>query len=227
VAQTFDPEVPSIARTYDYLLGGKDNFPADRAVASIFIEKFPGAVQIALDNRACLVRAVSYMTGELGLDQFLDLGSGLPTADNVHQVAQRINPQARVGYVDNDPQVLAHGRALLAENARTVVIAADLRQPASILSDPEITECPHCGGPLERVISAPAVSFKGGGWYADGYGNAKPSSSKGEGKSDSSSSSDVPSVAAAASASKDSSSPSSAPAAPAPAAPASSSSEKK
>jgi len=154
VAQTFDPEVPSIARTYDYLLGGKDNFPADRAVASIFIEKFPGAVQIALDNRACLVRAVGYMTGELGLDQFLDLGSGLPTADNVHQVAQRINPQARVGYVDNDPQVLAHGRALLAENARTVVIAADLRQPASILSDPEITELIDFRRPVGIIASA-------------------------------------------------------------------------
>ena len=97
-------------------------------------------------------------------------------------------------------------------------------------SDPEITVCPYCSGHLERVISAPAISFKGGGWYADGYGNAKPSSSKGESKSDSgssSSSSDVPSVAAAASASKDSSSASSAPAAPAPAAPSASSSDKK
>jgi SAM-dependent methyltransferase len=154
VAQTFDPEVPSIARTYDYLLGGKDNFPVDRAVASIYIEKYPGAVQIALDNRACLVRAVGYMTRDLGLDQFLDLGSGLPTANNVHQVAQRINPQARVAYVDNDPQVLAHGRALLAENARTVVIAADLREPDLILSDPEILDLIDLSRPVGIIASA-------------------------------------------------------------------------
>src|SRR5712664_4145039 len=108
---SFDPEVPSIARTYDYLLGGKDNFPADREIGEIFFTQFPGAVAIALDNRGCLVRAVGYIADELGIDQFLDLGSGLPTADNVHEVAQRANPAARVVYVDNDPVVLAHGRA--------------------------------------------------------------------------------------------------------------------
>ena len=86
---SFNPQVPSIARTYDYLLGGKDNYPVDREVGEIFVRKFPGAVQIALDNRACLVRAVTFIAGELGIDQFIDLGSGLPTADNVHQVAQR------------------------------------------------------------------------------------------------------------------------------------------
>ena len=87
----FDPNTPSVARTYDYLLGGKDNYPVDREVGEIFIQRFPGAVQIALDNRACLVRAVTFIAGELGIGQFIDLGSGLPTADNVHQVAQRIN----------------------------------------------------------------------------------------------------------------------------------------
>src|ERR1700749_4198788 len=133
---TFNPEVPSIARTYDYLLGGKDHYPVDREVGEIFIQKFPGAVQIALDNRACLIRAVTYMVGELGIDQFIDLGSGLPTADNVHQVAQRANPGARVAYVDNDPIVLAHGRAMLEENENTKVVAADIRQPEQILSDP-------------------------------------------------------------------------------------------
>src|SRR5579863_8870897 len=85
---SFDPEVPSIARTYDYLLGGKDNFPPDRELGEVFIRDYPGAVAIALDNRACLTRAVRYIAGDLGVSQFLDLGSGLPTADNVHEVAQ-------------------------------------------------------------------------------------------------------------------------------------------
>jgi hypothetical protein len=76
--RTFNPEVPSIARTYDYLLGGKDRYPVDREIGKIFIKKFPGAVQIALDNRACLVRAVTFIAGELGISQFIDLGSGLP-----------------------------------------------------------------------------------------------------------------------------------------------------
>src|SRR5262249_37740568 len=79
---SFNPKVPSIARTYDYLLGGKDHYPVDREIGEIFIRKFPGAVQIALDNRACLVRAVTLIAGELGISQFIDLGSGLPTADN-------------------------------------------------------------------------------------------------------------------------------------------------
>ena len=93
---SFNPKVPSIARTYDYLLGGKDHYPVDREIGEIFIRKFPGAVQIALDNRACLVRAVTFIAGELGISQFIDLGSGLPTADNVHQVAQRADPGAKV-----------------------------------------------------------------------------------------------------------------------------------
>jgi S-adenosyl methyltransferase len=133
---SFNPEVPNIARTYDYLLGGKDNYPADREIGDIFIGKFPGAVQIALDNRACLVRAVTRMAAELGISQFIDLGSGLPTADNVHQVARRADPGARVAYVDNDPIVLAHGRAMLAEDEFTAVVNADIRQPEQILSDP-------------------------------------------------------------------------------------------
>ena len=133
----FDPNTPSVARTYDYLLGGKDNYPVDREVGEIFVQKFPGAVRIAQDNRACLVRAVTYIASELGVDQFIDLGSGLPTADNVHQVAQRVNPGARIAYVDNDPIVLAHGRAMLEENDNTKVVAADIRHPAQILDDPD------------------------------------------------------------------------------------------
>ncbi len=151
---SFDPEVPSIARTYDYLLGGKDNFPPDRELGDVFIERFPGAVAIALDNRACLVRAVSYIAGELGIGQFLDLGSGLPTADNVHQVAQRANPAARVAYVDIDPVVLAHGRALLAEDEQTIVVRADITDPRTILATPEIRALLDFSRPVAIIASA-------------------------------------------------------------------------
>jgi SAM-dependent methyltransferase len=152
--QSFDPEVPSIARTYDYLLGGRDNFPVDREIGDIFIDRFPGAVQIARDNRACLVRAVEYMARDLGIDQFLDLGSGLPTADNVHQIAQRVNPGARVVYVDNDPIVLVHGRALLDENELTTVIQADLREPEAVLAHPEVAELIDFARPVGLIASA-------------------------------------------------------------------------
>ena len=152
--QSFNPEVPSIARTYDYLLGGKDHFPADREIGEIFVRKFPGAVQIALDNRACLVRAVTFIATELGISQFIDLGSGLPTADNVHQVARRADPEARVVYVDNDPIVLAHGRAMLAEDEFTVVVRADVRQPRQILSDPAVHGLIDFGRPVAVIASA-------------------------------------------------------------------------
>jgi hypothetical protein len=150
----FDPEVPSIARTYDYLLGGKDNYPADREIGEIFIQRFPGAVQIALDNRGCLIRAVDFMARELGIGQFIDLGSGLPTADNVHQVAQRVNPQARVVYADNDPIVLAHGRALLEENDHTTVIRADVRDPRQVLEAAETGHLIDFGRPVGVIASA-------------------------------------------------------------------------
>jgi hypothetical protein len=151
---SFDPKIPSIARTYDYLLGGKDHYPVDREIGEVFIRKFPGAVQIALDNRACLVRAVTFMASELGVTQFIDLGSGLPTADNVHQVAQRADPAARVVYVDNDPIVLAHGRAMLAEDDFTVVVRADIRQPAQILDDPVVRGLIDFSRPVAVIASA-------------------------------------------------------------------------
>jgi SAM-dependent methyltransferase len=150
----FNPNVPSIARTYDYLLGGKDNFPADREIGEIFIQRFPGAVQIAVDNRRCLVRAVDFMARDLGVTQFLDLGSGLPTADNVHQVAQRANLTARVAYVDNDPIVLAHGRALLAENEFTAVVKGDVRQPEQVLAAKETNALIDFDRPVGIIASA-------------------------------------------------------------------------
>jgi len=149
----FDPEVPSIARTYDYLIGGKDNYPADRELGDVFIRDYPGAVNIALDNRACLVRAAGYIAGELGIDQFLDLGSGLPTVDNVHQVARRFNAAARVAYVDIDPVVLAHGRALLEEDDQTIVVNGDITDPG-LLDRDDVRELLDFNRPIAIVASA-------------------------------------------------------------------------
>jgi hypothetical protein len=150
----FNPHIPSIARTYDFLLGGKDHYPSDREVGEIFVRRFPGAVQIALDSRACLVRAVEFMARELRIAQFIDLGSGLPTADNVHQVAQRVNTVARVVYADNDPIVLAHGRALLEENEYTAVVKADVRHPEEIITAEETRKLIDFDRPVGIIASA-------------------------------------------------------------------------
>ncbi|WP_423748014.1 SAM-dependent methyltransferase [Frankia canadensis] len=129
--------IPSVARVYDAILGGKDNFPVDRAIAEQLVAFVPDGREAAIYNRAVLGRGVRYLA-ERGIRQFIDLGSGLPTARNTHQVAQEILPEARVVYVDNDPIVLAHGRALLAENQYTTVITADVREPEEILSHPDL-----------------------------------------------------------------------------------------
>ena len=137
---SFDVSKPSPARMYDFFLGGKDNFPSDRE-AGAKVNAALGDVMthdIVWENRRFLQRAVRYLT-ESGIKQFIDLGTGLPTQGNVHEIAQELEPEARVVYVDNDPIVLAHGRALLATNATTTVITADIRDPAAILSDPELT----------------------------------------------------------------------------------------
>ncbi|MGW1991534.1 SAM-dependent methyltransferase [Embleya sp. NPDC001921] len=132
-----DISTPSIARVYDAVLGGKDNYPVDRAIAEASLAIVPEIGDVGRYNRAILGRGVRYMA-EQGIRQFLDLGSGLPTVQNTHQVAQEHSPEARVVYVDKDPIVLAHGRALLAENDRTTVVTADLREPAEILSHPDV-----------------------------------------------------------------------------------------
>jgi SAM-dependent methyltransferase len=149
----FDVTKPSIARTYDYLLGGKDNFAVDRAFGDKFIKDLPGSQQIAPDNRGALVRAIREIVTNTPVRQFVDLGSGLPTADNVHQVAQLYAPEAKVLYVDNDPIVLAHGRALLAENENTTVIQADLRDPKAIY-DSEDARLIDFDQPVAVVFSA-------------------------------------------------------------------------
>lgn len=108
--------VPHSARVWNYWLGGKDNFPADREVGEQVRAVFPAIVENARASRAFLGRAVRYLAGEVGIRQFLDIGTGLPTANNTHEVAQRVAPECRVVYVDNDPMVLTHARALLASS---------------------------------------------------------------------------------------------------------------
>ena len=138
----FRPDVPSTARMYDYYLGGKDNYPADRAAAERIIAMMPDGVvrTSAVQNRKFLMRVVRYLAEELEVRQFLDIGTGLPTMNSVHQVAQAIAPDSRVVYVDHDPVVLAHSRNLLHGNDRTAVIGQDLRDPAGILADPELRD---------------------------------------------------------------------------------------
>lgn len=135
--QEIDVTVPSTARMYDYYLGGKDNYPADRAAAEKAIELYPPTREIALANRRFLVTSVR-MLAERGIDQFLDLGSGIPTSPNVHEVAREVVPDARVVYVDNDPIALAHTRALRATSEGLLGVGHDVRSPADILADPDV-----------------------------------------------------------------------------------------
>src|SRR5882724_6787099 len=130
-----DPTRASIARVYDAFLGGKDNYEVDREVLRGVLKAAPEAQELATENRGFLIRACRFLAGQAGITQFLDCGSGLPTAENTHQVVQRINPDATVVYVDNDPVVAAHGRALLEENERTHLVSADIFQPAEVLGD--------------------------------------------------------------------------------------------
>ena len=131
-------DVPTSARAYGWMLGGKDNYDIDRSFLLSTLPSFPECVDIARQNRQFLFRAVRYLTQEAGIRQILDMGCGLPTDNNVHQVAQRFAPDARVVYVDIDPIVLAHGRALLADDESTTVITADMRDQQSVLDHPEV-----------------------------------------------------------------------------------------
>ncbi len=131
-----DVSVPHSARIWNFWLGGKDNFAVDRAVGEQVRQMFPGIALVARVQREFLVRAVTYLAGQAGIRQFLDIGTGLPSADNTHQVAQRTAPACRVVYVDNDPVVLVHARALLTSDPQgaTAYVEADLRDPARILA---------------------------------------------------------------------------------------------
>jgi hypothetical protein len=136
-APSFDTGVPQTARIWNYWLGGKDNFAADRQVGDQVREAFPKIVENARDSRAFLVRAVRYLAGEAGVRQFLDIGTGLPTAHNTHEVAQSVAPDSRIVYVDNDPLVLVHARALLTSSPEGVTdyVEGDLREPEKILQE--------------------------------------------------------------------------------------------
>jgi hypothetical protein len=134
----FDTSVPHSARIWNYWMGGKDNFAVDREAGDAYIEKFPGVVPLAKQSRRFLIRAVSYLAAEEGIRQFLDIGTGLPAMDNTHEVAQRVAPDARVVYVDNDPLVLAHARALLTnttDEGVTDYVDADFHDPDQIVAD--------------------------------------------------------------------------------------------
>ncbi|UGQ13092.1 SAM-dependent methyltransferase [Yinghuangia sp. ASG 101] len=135
-----DVSVASVARVYDYLLGGKDNFKVDREAADAMLAIDPSSRAMTVNNRRFLQRAVRFLAREHAITQFVDHGSGLPTQDNVHQIAQSVDPGARVVYIDNDPIVLAHGRALLAENASTTVITADVRDTDAVMTHPEVVK---------------------------------------------------------------------------------------
>ena len=147
-----DPEArPSPARMYDYFLGGSHNFPADRAAAERVIALAPETPLIAQANRAFLRRAVTALLAQ-GIDQFLDLGSGIPTVGNVHEVAQEAHPGARVVYVDIDPVAVTHSAALLAGNPHATVIQADARRPETILGHPEVRRLLDFGRPLGVLL---------------------------------------------------------------------------
>lgn len=130
-----DPTKASVARVYDAFLNGKDNYEIDREVLRRIQQVAPEATQLGWANRDFLTRATRFIASQTGITQYLDCGSGLPTAENTHQVAQRIQPDARVVYVDNDPVVLAHGRALLEENDQTHLIDADIFQPHHVINN--------------------------------------------------------------------------------------------
>ncbi|MBX9392442.1 SAM-dependent methyltransferase [Streptomyces sp. TRM72054] len=151
--RSIDISVPSVARIYDYYLGGSHNFEVDREAARRAMEFMPGLPKIMQANRAFMRRAVRYAAGE-GITQFLDIGSGIPTYGNVHEVAQKASPGARVVYVDHDPVAVAHSQAVLEGNENAGVIAADLRKPRDILSHPQVEQLLDLKRPVALLLVA-------------------------------------------------------------------------
>ncbi|WP_328475385.1 SAM-dependent methyltransferase [Actinoplanes sp. NBC_00393] len=164
-----DPNQAHPARRYNYWLGGKDNFAADRASGDELERLFPKVRLGALANRALLQRATRFLAAEAGIRQFLDIGTGLPTADNTHEVAQRHAPESRIVYVDNDPLVMVHARALLnsSDAGRTAYIEADLNDPAAILANPVLHETLDLKQPVGLMLIAVLH-------FIHGHGAAKP-----------------------------------------------------
>lgn len=141
----------SIARVYDAALNGKDNYEIDREVLRQVATVAPQVNDLAWSNRNFLVRACRFLAGQAGITQYLDCGSGLPTAENTHQVVQRLQPDAKVLYIDNDPVVLAHGRALLEENDNTLFLSADIFEPDDVLGLPEVHEFLDFSQPIALI----------------------------------------------------------------------------
>ena len=151
-----DTSRPAAARVYDYLLGGKTHFAADREVADRVLASVPAGRTAARENRAFLGRAVRYLAAEQGVRQYLDVGAGLPAAGSVHEAAQRAAPQSRVVYADRDPMVIAHARALLTSNpeGRAGYLQADLRDPEAVLGDPVTRETIDFTQPVALILTA-------------------------------------------------------------------------
>ena len=151
--EPFDPTRPNIARVWDYWLGGKDNFAADRELAEKMLAVHPPTAQMARENRQFLGRAVRYVAVR-GIRQFVDVGAGLPTAVNTHDIARNIDPEARVAYVDNDPVVISHARSLLAKSPGVIAVPGDMRDPERILADAGLTELIDLAQPACVILSA-------------------------------------------------------------------------
>ena len=150
--EPFDTSRPNIARVWDYWLGGKENFAADRELAEKMLAVHPVTAQMARENRQFLGRAVSYVAGR-GVRQFIDVGAGLPTALNTHDIAQHADPGARVAYVDNDPVVISHARSLLAKSPRVIAVPGDMRDPGGILGDDGLTALIDLAEPACVIMS--------------------------------------------------------------------------
>jgi S-adenosyl methyltransferase len=154
LANQIDTGRPSVARMYDYYLGGKDNYVVDRTAADQMMSAVPESKEMVVANRAFLARAVHYLAAEVGIRQFLDIGSGLPTRQNVHEVAQAVDPDSRVVYVDHDPHAVVHGKALLATGTNTVFTHGDLLKPEEILEDPKVRALIDFDRPVASLIVA-------------------------------------------------------------------------
>jgi hypothetical protein len=182
--RSFLPDVdatrPNAARVYDLLLGGKNNFDADRKMYAEILKVAPEIPNLVRENRRWLARMIETMVRDGGVDQFLDLGCGLPTADNTHEVVQRLNPRATVMYVDNDPTVVTHGLALLADDRSVHFVDGDLTDPAAVLGDPVVAKVLDLSRPvgvLQGLVLHHVPGQDRGRLAVDGYLSAMVSGS--------------------------------------------------
>jgi SAM-dependent methyltransferase len=188
--EPFDPSRPNIARVWDYWLGGTAHFSADRVLAEKMLAVHPPSAQMARENRQFLGRAVSYVAAR-GVRQFIDVGAGLPTAVNTHEIARRFGPAARVAYVDNDPIVISHARSLLAKSPGVIAVPGDMRDPGRILADAGLAGLidlaePACvilcgvlhfadAGTARTIAAAFARALAPGGYLIISAGSGSPS----------------------------------------------------